>query len=77
MASRKRCLQSQHYDNQVFKLLRSPQSSKDVLVLLKLAAEVAPANSEMAAHLTEMGTLFPDELLGAFRAFLKRQISDN
>jgi hypothetical protein len=46
-------------------------------VLLKLAAEVTPANTEIVAHLTEMGMLFPDELLGAFRAFLKRQISDN
>ncbi len=77
MASRKRCLQSQPYDNQVFKLLCTPQSSQDVLVLLKLAAEVAPGNTEIVAHLTEMGTLFPDELLGAFRAFVKRQISDN
>jgi hypothetical protein len=77
MASRKRCLQSQHNDHQMFRLLRVPQSSKDVLVLLKLAAEVSPANTEIVAHLTEMGMLFPDELLGAFRAFLKRQISDN
>ena len=77
MASRKRCLRSQQADNQTLKLLPAPQSPQDVLLLLKLAAQTAPAKPGIAAHLAEVGALFPDELMGAFRAFLKRQISDN
>jgi hypothetical protein len=77
MASKKRSQLAQVNCKQVLKILPAPQCARDVLVLLKFSAEVAPANAKMATHLTEMGTLFPEELLGAFRAFLKRQVSDN
>lgn len=77
MASKKRSQIAQVNGKHRLNALPAPQCARDVLVLLKFSGEVAPANAKMATHLTEMGTLFPDELLGAFRAFLKRQVSDN
>lgn len=77
MASKKRSRVAQDNGKQPLRILPAPQCARDVLVLLKFSADVAPANAKMATHLTEMGTLFPDELLGAFKAFLKRQVSDN
>lgn len=58
-------------------LIPAPQSSEEVLSLLKYAGDVAPDNQEVADHLAEMGALFPSELLGAFRAFLRRQTGSN
>ncbi|HTX66302.1 MAG TPA: hypothetical protein VMD31_11065 [Opitutaceae bacterium] len=47
------------------------------MVLVKCSADDTPASTKMVAHLTEMGDLFPDELLGAFQAMMRRQIKDN
>ena len=47
------------------------------MTLLKYSGDGTPASTKMVAHLTEMGALYPDELLGAFRALLRRQIRDN
>jgi hypothetical protein len=48
-----------------------------VLKLLKFAAHLGLANAKIVSHLTEMGVLFPRELVGAFRAFQERQACDN
>jgi hypothetical protein len=77
MASKKRPPIAQPTVQQSFNLLPAPQCAKDVIGLLKLSAEVAPAKSKMVTHLTEMGTLYPRELLDAFQAFLQRQVGDN
>jgi len=77
MASKKRPRVVQVSSQQLVNLLPAPQCARDVMVLLKYSAEVAPANTKMASHLTQMGALYPNELLGAFKAFLKRQIGDN
>jgi len=77
MASKKRSRVMQLSSQQALNLLPAPQCARDVMVLLKYSAVVAPANSKMVTHLTQMGALYPNELLGAFKAFLKRQIGDN
>ena len=77
MPSKKRCRLADFTAKPAIGLAPAPESSEDVLLLLKFAAETSPANAEMLAHLTQMGTLFPRELLGAFKAFRKRQAGDN
>ena len=77
MASKKRVRLTQVINQQPFNLLPSPQCAHDVMVLLKYSADGTPASTKMVAHLTEMGTLYPNELLGAFQAMLRRQIRDN
>jgi hypothetical protein len=77
MASKKRSRLTQVSNLPPLNILPAPQCAHDVMVLLKYSAAVAPENSEVATHLKEMGELFPTELLGAFKAFLKRQIGDN
>ena len=77
MPSKKRCRVARFSAKPALGLTPAPQSFQDVLVLLKCAAEAAPAKTEIFTHLTEMGTLFPQEMLGAFKAFMKKQIGDN
>jgi len=77
MASKKRCRLARFSAKPALGLTPAPQSSQDVLVLLKFAAEASPANAAMLTHLTKMGALFPHELLGAFKAFMKKQTGDN
>jgi len=77
MASKKRVRLNQVIHQQPFNLLPAPQCAHDVMTLLKCSGDGTPASTKMVAHLTEMGTLFPNELLGAFRALLRRQNGDN
>lgn len=77
MASKKRVRQVQVINCQPLKLLPAPQCARDVMVLLKYSAAIAPANTKMVSHLTEMGAMYPNELLGAFRALLRRQNGEN
>jgi hypothetical protein len=46
-------------------------------MLLQYAAFSGLANTELAAHLTEMSVLFPKEMMEAFRTFRDRQSGDN
>ena len=55
----------------------APRSSQDVVKLLQFAAHQGLANAQIVAHLTEMGALFPKELLEAFKAYQERQVCDN
>ena len=45
--------------------------------LLRFAAHKGWANSGIVAHLEEMAILFPDEMLGAFRALRERRACNN
>ncbi len=45
--------------------------------LLRFAAHQGWANSGVVAHLEEMAILFPDEMLGAFRALRERRACNN
>ena len=58
-------------------LMRAPRSSREVVTLLRLAAHRAPANRGIVAHLEEMAVMFPDEMLGAFRALRARRACNN
>jgi hypothetical protein len=77
MASKNRCRLVQPDAKPALKLMPAPRSSQDVVMLLKMAAHLGLANAKIVAHLTEMGALFPKELLGAFKAFQERQACDN
>lgn len=58
-------------------LLPQPRSSGDVVRYFQFAACLGFANPKIVTHLTEMGALFPKELVGAYKAFRKRQAGDN
>ena len=77
MASKNRCRLVQGAAKPAFKLMPAPRSPQDVVKLLKSAARLGLANAKIVSHLTRMGTLFPKELLGAFKAFQERQACDN
>ena len=77
MASKKRCQLAQSGARPALQLMPQPSSSMDVVRCLQDAACLGLADPKIVAHLTEMGTLFPNELVGAYRAFLRRQVSDN
>ncbi len=77
MTSKTRCRVGKIQPENGLSLLPAPRSSEDVLSLVRYASELAPTDGKMAAHLAEMGNLFPNELLGAFRAFLRKQIGRN
>ena len=77
MATKNRCRLVQPAAKPALELLPAPRSSQDVLKLLKFAAHLGLANAKIVSHLTEMGVLFPRELVGAFRAFQERQACDN
>lgn len=57
-------------------LMPLPQSSAEVLVLLRRAACLGLVNTGIVTHLSEMGAIYPKELL-AYRAFCKRRTCDN
>lgn len=77
MASRKQCPPLQHTAKPALDLMPSPNSSRDVVMFLQYAACLGFADLKLVAHLTEMGALFPQEMLGAYRAYRDRQASDN
>jgi len=77
MPSKKRCRFTQIDAKPTLGLAPAPASSDDVLLLLKFAAHASPGDADLLAHLAQMGTLFPREMLGAFRAFRKKQLGDN
>ena len=77
MITKNRCRLVQTTAKPALKLMPAPRSSQDVVKLLKFAAYQGLANAEIVAHLTEMGSLFPKELLGAFKAYQERQVCDN
>ena len=54
-----------------------PSSPIEVVKYLQHAACMGFADPKLVTHLTEVGALFPKELVGAFRAFRKTQTSDN
>ncbi len=77
MATKNRCRLVQSPAKLALKLMPAPRSSQDVVKLLTFAAHQGLANAQIVAHLTEMGALFPKELLGAFKAYQERQACDN
>ena len=58
-------------------LMRPPQTSGEVIKLLRLAADRGVAKGGVVAHLEEMAALFPAEMLGAFRALRARRACNN
>ena len=58
-------------------LMPSPQSTGEVVTLLQFAAHQGWANSGIVSHLEEMAVLYPDEMLGAFRALRARRACNN
>jgi hypothetical protein len=48
-----------------------------VVAFLRFAACLGLANAQLVGHLAEMGALFPEQLLGAYKAFRERQACDN
>ena len=77
MATKNRCRLVPSPAKPSLRLTPVPRSSQDVVMLLKFAAHQGLANAQIVAHLTEMGALFPKELLGAFKAYQERQACDN
>lgn len=77
MASKKQCRLVQDGAKPALDIMQSPRCPQDVVMFLQYAACLGLANTTMVAHLTEMGALFPKELLGAYRAFRERQACDN
>jgi hypothetical protein len=77
MPSKKRCRLARLSAKPALGLTPAPESSEDVLVLLKFAAQASPGKAGIFSHLSQMGALFPQEMLGAFRAFQKKQTGDN
>ncbi len=58
-------------------LLPSPQSPGEVVTLLRFAAHHGLAKHGMVSHLEKMAALFPNEMLGAFRALRARRACNN
>lgn len=77
MPSKRRCRLAQFGAKPAPGFTPAPQSSQDLLGLLKCAAAASPANAEILTHLTKVGAMFPRELLEAFKTFMKRQSGDN
>ncbi len=77
MAHKKRGRFAPHGAKSALELLRAPQSSGEVVTLLRFAAHQGMANGGIVAHLEEMAALFPNEMLGAFRALRARRACDN
>jgi hypothetical protein len=77
MTSKKRCRLAQCDAKPTLELIPAPQSAQDVVAFLRFAACLGLADSELVGHLEEMSALFPDQLLGAYKAFRERQACDN
>jgi hypothetical protein len=77
MASKKQCPLVQEGAKPALELMPAPRNSRDVAMLLQYAAFSGLANTELAAHLTEMSVLFPKEMMEAYRMFRDRQSGDN
>ena len=77
MASKRRCRPAQDRARPALQLMAQPGSSQDVVRYLQFAACLGFANPKIVTHLTEMGALFPKELVGAYKAFRRRQAGDN
>ncbi len=77
MAQKKRGRLAPHGGRPALELMRPPQSSGEVVSLLRLAAHQGLANGGIVAHLEEMAALFPNEMLGAFQALRARRACDN
>jgi hypothetical protein len=77
MTSKKRCRLAQCNGKSTLELTPAPQSAHEVVAVLRFAACLGLANSQLVGHLEEMSALFPNQLLGAYKAFRERQASDN
>ena len=77
MASKKRCRLLRHNAKPTLELMPAPQSAQEVVAFLHFAARLGLANSELVGHLTELGALFPDQLVGAYNALRERQTGSN
>ena len=77
MAQKKRGRLAPQSAKPALELMPLPQSSGEVITLLRFAAHQGLANSGIVAHLEEMTVLFPHEMLGAFRALRARRACNN
>ena len=77
MAAKRQCPLANDMPTPPMEFLPRPRSARDVVVFLQYAAALGLANSKMVAHLSEMGTLFPEEMLDAYQAVRAKQVSDN
>jgi hypothetical protein len=77
MAQKKRGRLAPHGARPALELLRPPQSSGEVVTLLRFAAHEGLAPGGIVTHLEEMAALFPDEMLGAYRALCARRACNN
>ncbi len=77
MPQKKRGRLPPHGARPALEFMRPPRSSGEVIKLLRLAADRGVADGGIVAHLEEMAVLFPQELLGAFRALRARRACNN
>jgi hypothetical protein len=77
MAHKKRGRFAPHSAKPALEFMPSPRTSGEVITLLHFAVHQGLANSGIVAHLEEMAALFPDEMLGAFRALQARRACNN
>jgi hypothetical protein len=77
MTSKKPCRLAQINATPKMELLPAPQSAQEVVAVLRFAACFGLANPQLVGHLEEMSALFPEQLVGAYKAFRERQACDN
>jgi hypothetical protein len=77
MPSKKRCQLALPHTKPALRPMPAPKTSQDVVTLLRRAAGPGLADHELVSHLAEMGALFPNEMVRAFKAVCARQSSDN
>lgn len=77
MTSKRQCRLLQCNATPALELMPAPRSAQEVVAFLRFAACLGLANAQLVGHLAEMGALFPEQLLGAYKAFRERQACDN
>jgi hypothetical protein len=77
MAHKKSCRLAQANAKPPLDLVPAPRSAEDVVALLRLAAHLGMANADLVSHLVDVGAMFPEELMAAYRAFQERRACDN
>ena len=77
MAIKNQCRLAPSTAKPALKLVPAPRYVPRRGQATRFAAHQGMANAKIVAHLTEMGALFPKELLGAFKAYQERRACDN
>ena len=77
MTSKKRRQLAQCNAQPTLELVPAPESAQEVVAFLRFAACRGLANSRLVDHLAEIGLLFPEQLVGAYKALRERQTGSN